>query len=161
MDEDLQNQLDLIRELDPDHAILLLADTTEFSFEMLEPDSTEVESLITTVLIPVVIPEARDSTAADSLSETVADTLSLPADTVVILPDTIVEFVPDTIAESVPDTVVELMPDTLTEAASDDSAAVEPTVPEELPEPVETEIEADNTSTNGEEDFEPDTLIQP
>ena len=137
MEQDLDKELEIISRIDPEHAILLLADTTEFSFHMLEPaDSLVPDSTITLVAEPVVIIE--DSAETDTLA---VDSVGIRPDTLeTITPETSVQEPVDTLVTPVEEQIVE--PDT-TETAQE---TTEPDTLETVPE---------------EEIIEPDTLVQP
>ncbi len=142
MQQDLIDELEVIRELDPEHAILILADTTAFSFSMLEPNQG-TDSLPPDTTITLTVPEPQtqaDTTEADE-------------------PDTLPPVEPELLEgtpESTPDSlVVEVTPDTL-ETVTDDSASVETTPLEEG-----DTTETPDVSQTPEEAIEPDTLVHP
>lgn len=132
MEQDLMGELEIIAGIDPEHAILLLADTTEFSFHLLEPSAEDTpmpDTTITLIAEPVVVQE--DSAEADTLAGSLQEA-------------------------AVQDTIPEASPDTLPPVPEDTSAvlpAAEPALEEEEPDTIETLPE--------EEAFEPDTIIQP
>jgi len=168
MQQDLTNELTVIEGIDSTHAILLLADSTSFTFSQLEPLPEDSSTgLYADAPIGLVVAAEPDSTEADS---TQADSTS--TDSLVIQPDT-TGFV--TVEDSLPaisvDTVQQV-PDTLTETVQD-SLLVTP-VPEEAdstavtpqPEAADTsavapEVEPEATQETEEEAVEPDTLVQP
>lgn len=141
MQQDLMDELGVIAGIDPEHAILLLADTTEFSFHMLEPDgedSLQPDSTITLVAEPEEI-------QADSADTITADTLS--TDSPVLQPGSL---------EVQQDTLVSLQEDSLEQAPAEslEQAPADTMLP--LP-----EAEIEDTLSVPEEILEPDTIIQP
>ncbi len=147
MIEDLNNELNIIQTIDSTHAILLLADTTVFSFEMLEPIPEDSSSLpIIPDRVNVVVEATADSTEADSTSSDsllmvtdslVTDTLiTISADTTILNTDSLEVTVPDSI--SVPAQVEEIE------------------IPEEITDPAIDIIQEPEEVT-----VEPDTIIQP
>jgi hypothetical protein len=141
--QDLSDELEVIRELDPDHAILILADTTSFSFAMLEPHyGTDSLPPDTTITLTATEPQApADTTEAeepDSLSpgepELLEEIPEPPPDTLVVL-------------EAEPDTMETLLPD---------SPSVETAPPVE-----EDTAETTELPLTPEDAVEPDTLVQP
>ena len=158
MQQDLFNELAVIEAIDPTHAILILADTTAFTFEILEPlpgdSSMDINEVILFETETPADSAAADTTASDSLEVpadsteliTAVDSLMiLPADTIITVADTFPELLPDTLYEVIPETE----PDTLLPPMEED---LEITPDESLP-PVSEETE--------EETVEPDTLFQP
>ncbi|MCK5785796.1 MAG: hypothetical protein KAH54_04450 [Candidatus Sabulitectum sp.] len=158
MQQDLFNELSLIEGIDPTHAILILADTTAFTFEMLEPlpgdSSMNINEVILFETETTADSAAADTTASDSLEmpadsteliTTVDSLIILPTDTIITVADTLLELLPDTLDEVIPETE----PDTLLPPIEDE---FEITPEESLP-PVLEEAE--------EETVEPDTLVQP
>lgn len=164
MQQDLMTELSVIRQIDPAHAILILADTTSFNFEMLEtiPEDSAVTEVIP-IQIAAVAEAPADSTESDSTSTdstvVMADTTefagdipaidSLPADTVTTnldsLPDALVEVEVDADAEAEADVDVDTLPETIPSAPA-----------------IETVAPAENEIQDAEEDtVEPDTIIQP
>jgi len=158
MEQDLMNELQIIAEIDSTHAILILADTTEFAFEMLEPLPSD-SSFNNQITMPVGITSealadsaATDSTASDS---TETDSLMIQADSTELVTGADSLILTDVSADTVlivPDTVPEELPDTLPDVPS-----VEETVtPEEITVPV-----VEDLRETEEETVEPDTIIQP
>lgn len=141
MNRDLEDELDIIAGIDPEHAILLLADTTEFSFDLLQNtagDSLAPDTTITLVTLSDAPPDTAETSDADTLG----------SDSVEIQPDTLQTVTVDIPEIAAADTTVETQPDTL------------------LEEPAETpETETDEPDTLAavpeEETIEPDTLVQP
>jgi len=152
MEQDLTNELTTIAEIDSTHAILMLADTTAFAFEMLEPLSDDSSAINLTIPEAIITDVQADSTAADS---TASDSLETPADSTELVtdPDTLSLINPS--ADSITiiqDTIPEELLDTLTTAPHEEGIDI----PAEIEEPV-----TDQVPETEEETVEPDTLIQP
>lgn len=138
MERDLAEELEIIAAIDPEHAILILADTTGFHFGMITPEEPDTLSPDLTVPeLTSVAPAEQDSVPADTM---VTDSIDIPQDTVNVT----LEGSP-----SPPDT----------------SAADESPLEETPPETLETvsdqlEIEIENETVEQEETaVEPDTLL--
>jgi len=105
--DDLEHELEEIRILDPDHAILLLEDTSatlgsEFQNIVSGSDSLHL------IVGPQVVPESQVDTISeqDTLPETLDSTITEPTtfdDTLTIAPDTIFPIIPDTLITFPPD----------------------------------------------------------
>ncbi len=152
MQQDLENELVIIGGIDSTHAILILADSTAFSFEMLTPlpeDSSTLPGTFLPVQIPVAV--TADSTTADSTELNSEDSLAVQGDSVAT--DTTGSFSADTLLIS-PDTIPEIEPDTLPAIQPDTTVVLPPE--EDLTTPIIEEIQEIE-----EETVEPDTLVQP
>lgn len=78
MQQDLAAELAIIRQIDPGHAILILADTTSFTFSMLEPlqpDSAAWTEPSTEAVASLL--------SADSSGIAVSDSLAVPQDSII------------------------------------------------------------------------------
>lgn len=149
MQQDLMNELSAIEGIDPTHAILILADSTAFSFEMLEPLPEDSSSLNSTTLNTFTVTETLpDSTEADS---TATDSLVVPVDSLPTEADSLIIIPADT-AVMVPDTFQVELPETL--PLTPDMEVMD--VPAETITPV-----ADEIQETEEEIVEQDTLVQP
>ncbi|MEA3265839.1 MAG: hypothetical protein U9P42_02695 [Candidatus Fermentibacteria bacterium] len=152
MEQDLMNELTIIAEIDSTHAILILADTTAFTFEMLEPVPDDSSGIDLTIPVMTISDVQADSTAADS---TASDSLEIQADSTELAADpdslSLISTPADTIT-IFQDTIPEELPDTL----STDSYQEEIDIPAEVTEPAIIEV-----PETEEETVEPDTLIQP
>ncbi|MCP4646629.1 MAG: hypothetical protein GY852_02695 [bacterium] len=155
MQQDLANELSIIAEIDPEHAILILADTTSISFEMLEPadeDSAEVE--VVSYLVETVPEATEDSTATDSVF---TDSIEVQTDSSILITDVpnLDSLSADTATvfpETLPDTLPEIIqPESLSQTEFDQSLT-----PDEGIAPAENEIQEVEEDT-----VEPDTIIQP
>lgn len=160
MEQDLMNELQIIAEIDSTHAILMLADTTEFTFEMLEPLPAD-SSFYSEVTIPVgITTEAlADSAATDSLiiqvDSTATDSLIIQVDSTELVTGADSLILTDVSADTVlivPDTIPEEPADTLPDVPSEEEIYT----PEEITEPVVEDLQETE-----EETVEPDTIIQP
>ncbi|MCK5034332.1 MAG: hypothetical protein KAS73_00440 [Candidatus Sabulitectum sp.] len=157
MEQDLMNELKVIAEIDSTHAILILADTTVFTFEMLEAipdDSSRIDLTIPVTVIPDV---QADSTVADS---TASDSLEIPADSTELATDTDSLGLISTSADTITifqDTIPEELPDTLNAVSYQE----EMDVPVDIGETVIEEPVTDLVPETEEETVEPDTIIQP
>jgi hypothetical protein len=178
MQQDLINELAVIGEMDSTHAIMLLADTTSFSFNQLEPlsgDSTEY--LYANVHVGLLETSSADSTKADS---TAVDSLDVQPDSTALagVADSFAVIRTDTVPEitgSTPETVSDSLspapaqePDSMETAsisAAEEPDSTETTSPPPSEEPDSTETAttppAAETQVTEEEPVEPDTLIQP
>ncbi len=163
MQQDLANELEIIAGIDSTHAIMILADTTGFTFEMLTPAPEDSSTQIETTIVPEALNAASadstsaDSTAADSTSLILNDSLEVLVDSVVT--DTTVSLSPDTLI-TIPDTLPEVVPDIETE--TDTLQTVLPDTAEVLP-PMEdfTTPAVEEIQETEEETVGPDTLVQP
>ncbi|PIE51528.1 hypothetical protein CSA37_11000 [Candidatus Fermentibacteria bacterium] len=147
MEDDLIHQLEIIEEIDPDHAILILGEPEEFCFEELIPEEDTLAMEEVTVVTIETEPAAEDSSASDSTNAAAADSLVASADTATVSePDTLV--IPST----------DLQTDTL---PSDTIPASEPP-PDIQEEPAEPQVEPEEYNSEPEEEAvsEPDTLVQ-
>ncbi len=136
MERDLAEELQLIAGIDPEHAILILADTTAFHFGMITPE--EPDTLPPDLTVPeltAAAPAEQDSVPADTME---TDSIEIPGDTLNVA----LEGSP-----SPPDT----------------SADAEEPLEETPPETLETEtdqLEIENETVEQEEPaLEPDTLV--
>jgi len=153
MEQDLLDELATIREIDPNHAILLLSDTTYLGFQVLEPLPGDSSMLDPNFFALQEAPaESTLSLPNDSLS---ADSAAASADTTIMEQDTL---------HSVGNVVQTegLEPD-----PSQSGTAVQSPEPDTAPTPAgndDTEpgeqADAPDAGTT-EETFESDTLIQP
>jgi hypothetical protein len=180
MQQDLTNELTVIGGIDSTHAILLLADTTAFTFSQLEPlpedSSTGLYADAPVGLVAAAEPDSTeaDSTQADSTS---TDSLVIQPDTtgLVTVEDSLPAVSVDTV-QQVPDIQAETLPDSLLvtpvpEEADTSAVTPEPEEPDTsavTPEPEEPdtsavtpEPEPEVTQETEEETVEPDTLVQP
>jgi len=156
MQQDLMNELTVIEGIDSTHAILLLADTTAFTFSQLEPLPEDSSAgLYADAHVGLMAAVTADSTEADS---TQAD--STAADSLAVQPDTI-ELV--TAEDSLPvitaDTV-QHVPDTLPEPVQD-SLQVTPVLEETDTSSVIQEPEPEVIQETEEETVEPEAIVQP
>jgi len=151
--DDLEHELEVIRILDPDHAILLLEDTSatpgsEFRNLITGSDSLHLptepsvfpESQSDTIPAQDTLPETLDSTTTEPT--TIIDTLSIPPDTLLPFPpDTLITFPPDSGEVTVTETDSVSQPDTafvedlLTDHGLISVADSLPTEPDSLPSP--------------------------
>lgn len=152
MEQDLMNELKVIVEIDSTHAILILADTTVFTFEMLESIPDDSSGIDLTIPVMTISDVQADSTVADS---TASDSLEIPADSTLLATDTdslsLISTSTDTIT-IFQDTIPEEFPDTLNAVPYRE----EIDIPAEITEPSIEEV-----PETEEETVEPDTLIQP
>lgn len=154
MEQDLMNELKVIAEIDSTHAILILADTTVFTFEMLESIPDDSSGIDLTIPVTTIYNVQADSTVADS---TASDSLEIPADSTVLATDTdSLSLSPiSTSADTITifqDTIPEELPDTLNTVSYQE----EIDIPSDIAEPSINEVPEIE-----EETVEPDTLIQP
>lgn len=134
MERDLAEELQLIAGIDPEHAILILADTTAFHFGMITPEEPDTlpPDLTVPELTPVT-PAEQDSLQSDTLE---TDSMEVPEDTL------------DASQEDTP-----TLPDT--------SAFAGEPLEETPPETLETgTVQLENDTVEQEEPaLEPDTLV--
>ncbi|MCD4706999.1 MAG: hypothetical protein K8S62_04595 [Candidatus Sabulitectum sp.] len=191
MQQDLMNELAAVAQIDSTHAILILADSTVFTFETLEPlpgDSSAQREI--PMLMEMRAETLADSTAADSSDAAASDSLEVQADSTELvttdenpdslfadtlltvpdtIPDTIPDITPDTIPDTSPDTIPDTAPDTIPDTSPDTIPGVvpdtlpdtPPPLPEENPDSTVEESEPSAVEEAEEETVEPDTLIQP
>ncbi len=165
MQQDLMNELTIIAEIDSTHAILILADSTTFSFEMLEPLPEDSSADLTATMLAETVTEIQtDSTAADSTASdspgiqadsTASDSPGVQADSTELITGT--DSLDNLSSDSVlifPDTLPEALPDTL--HALSQVEEEETDIPEEITTPTTDEIQETE-----EEIVEPDTLVHP
>ncbi len=105
--DDLEHELEEIRILDPDHAILLLEDSSATAGSGFEDFVTGIDSLHLPTE-PLVLPESQVDTIPepDTLPETLDSIITEPTtitDTLMIAPDTIFPILPDTFITFPPD----------------------------------------------------------
>ena len=151
MQQDLMNELTIIEGIDSTHAILLLADTTAFTFGQLEPLPEDSSAgLYADAPVGLVAEATADSTEADS---TAVDSLAVQPDTtVLVIPqDSLPVITVDTV-QHVPDTLPEHVQDSLQVTPVPQETDTSSVVPEPEPEVIqETE----------EETVEPEAIVQP
>jgi len=151
MQQDLMNELTIIEGIDSTHAILLLADTTAFTFSQLEPLPEDSSAgLYADAPVGLVTEATADSTEADS---TAVDSLAVQPDTtVLVIPqDSLPVITVDTV-QHVPDTLPETVQDSLQVTPVPQETDTSSVVPEPEPEVIqETE----------EETVEPEAIVQP
>ena len=158
--QDLANELEIIAGIDSTHAILILADTTAFSFEMLTPLPDDSSTVIQATFVAEAQETAStDSTSADSTESVSEDSLEIQVDS--IATDTTSILSPDTMT-MIPDTLPEVEPEIEIETETDTLPTVLPDTAEVLPpeENVTTPAVEENQETE-EETVELDTLVQP
>ncbi|MCK5840744.1 MAG: hypothetical protein KAH31_01140 [Candidatus Sabulitectum sp.] len=152
MEQDLMNELEVIAEIDSTHAILILADSTVFTFEMLETIPDDSSGINLTIPVMTISDVQADSTLADS---TASDSLEIPSDSVEIATDTDTLSLISTSADTITifqDTMPEELPDTLNTVLYEEEIYI----PADVTEPA-----IDEVPETEEETVEPDTLIQP
>ncbi len=152
MQQDLMNELSVIRGIDSTHAILLLSDTTSFTFSQLEPlpeDSSM--GLYADAPVGLVAAAKPDSTEADS---TLADSTS--ADSLEIQPDTTVSIAAEDSLPAISADTVHQVPDTLAETVRD-SLQITPVTEEPDTAAITPQPEVADTSAVTPEPEEPDT----
>ncbi len=152
MEHDLMNELEVIAEIDSTHALLILADTTVFTFEMLESIPDDSAGIDLMIPVTVISDVPADSTVADS---TASDSLEIPADSTELATDTDSLSLISTSADTITifqDTIPEELLDTLNTVSYQE----EIDIPADIEEPAINEV-----PETEEETVEPDTLIQP
>lgn len=165
MRQDLMNELEFITNIDSTHAILILADTTSFAFEMLEPFPEDSSSDLNSATFAETTTDTRpDSTAADSTAadSTVSDSLAIQADSTELITtaDSPISTTTDTVL-FIPDTIPEELPDVLTDSLPVTPPDTSPPLPEEELNSTVEESAPSVVEEAEEETVEPDTLIQP
>ncbi len=156
MQQDLMNELTVIEGIDSTHAILLLADTTVFTFSQLEPLPEDSSAgLYADAPVGLVAEATTDSTKADS---TQAD--STAADSLAVHPDTTVLVIPQDSLPVITADTVQHVPDTLPEPVQD-SLQVTPVLEETDTSSVVQEPEPEEIQETEEEALEPEAIVQP